>query len=153
MSDRLTPKQDKFVEVYLNTGNATEAYRQSYSCSGMKETTINREAFALLENHKITARLGVLKERAAAKAVLTRAWIIEELMDNAKKAKGAEDFIASNKALELLGKTDEMRMFVERSESDNRHDHKVSPVSAFDDFLKEAAGTRAEGDSEGPVPN
>ena len=32
-------------------------------------------------------------------------------------ARQAGDFAASNRALELLGKTDELRLFVERSES------------------------------------
>lgn len=36
---------------------------------------------------------------------------------------------------------------------DNRHHHTVDPVSAFDGFLAEAAGGRAEGDTEKPLPN
>ena len=102
----LTPKQEAFVAVYLETGNATEAYRRSYDCSGMKDATINRAAKELLDNPKIATRIGVLQERAAAKVVLSRSWVLEQLMDNATKAKTAPDFTASNKALELLGKTE-----------------------------------------------
>ena len=29
---KLTPKQEKFVEVYLETGNASESARQAYNC-------------------------------------------------------------------------------------------------------------------------
>jgi phage terminase small subunit len=30
MTDKLTPKQERFVQAYIETGNATEAYRQAY---------------------------------------------------------------------------------------------------------------------------
>ena len=46
----LTPKQEKFCLIYLETGNASEAYRQVYNTSKMKKTTIGRKAFELLEN-------------------------------------------------------------------------------------------------------
>lgn len=29
----LTPKQEKFCQLYIELGNASEAYRQSYDCS------------------------------------------------------------------------------------------------------------------------
>lgn len=151
----LTPKQEAFVAAYLETGNATEAYRRSYDCSGMKDPTINRAAKELLDNPKIATRLGVLQERAAAKVVLSRAWVLEQLMDNVGKAKTAADFTASNKALELLGKTDELQMFVERQNvtSDNRHHHSAEPLSPLAEHLVELLGKREEGPAEGTVPN
>ena len=57
----LTPKQEHFVAVYLKTSNASEAYRQAYDCSGMKDATINREAKVLMDNHKIATRLAELR--------------------------------------------------------------------------------------------
>ena len=63
MSDDLTPKQDAFCQRYIETGNASEAYRLSYDTEKMKPATINRAAFELLENPKIAARIAVLKER------------------------------------------------------------------------------------------
>ena len=32
----LTPKQEKFCQLYIELGNASEAYRQSYDCSKMQ---------------------------------------------------------------------------------------------------------------------
>lgn len=152
----LTPKQEAFVLAFLETGNASEAYRRSYECSGMKEASINREAKALTDNPKIASRLQVLQERAAAKVTLSRSWVLEQLMDNVEKAKLAADYTASNKALELLGKTDEVgSMFVERTNvtSDNRHHHSAEPVSPFNEFLAGAAGPRAKEPSEDSLPN
>jgi phage terminase small subunit len=156
MSDRLTLKQENFIAAYLaNGGNATDAYRQAYDCSAMTDKSINENASKLLRNAKVAPRLQVLQEQAATKAVLNRAWVLERLMRNADAAKAANDYTASNKALELLGKVDELSMFVERSnvQSDNRHHLKVDAVSTFDGFLAEASGGRAKVDPEEPVPN
>lgn len=57
----LTPKQEAFCLKYMETGNASEAYRLAYDSEKMKPATINRTAFELLENPKISARLEELK--------------------------------------------------------------------------------------------
>ena len=58
----LTPKQEKFCNTYIETGNASEAYRSAYNCSKMKPETINRKAKELLDNGKITARITDLQD-------------------------------------------------------------------------------------------
>jgi len=58
---KLTPKQEKFCLVFIEKGNASEAYRQAYDAENMKEATINRCAVELLENPKITARLDEIR--------------------------------------------------------------------------------------------
>jgi hypothetical protein len=68
MKDTLTPKQETFVLAYLETGNASEAYRRAYDSGKMLPGTINRKAFELLENGKITARIADLK------AILAEKW-------------------------------------------------------------------------------
>jgi len=153
--DGLTPKQEAFVSSYLETGNATEAYRRSYDAKNMSEATINVKACELLKNGKVAVRLQVLQERAASKVVLTRAWVLERLMRNADKALELEDLTASNKALELLGKVDELSLFVERTSAttDNRHTVSTEPVSAFHEFLAGSAGEPSEKPSKGSVPN
>ena len=52
---KLTTKQQQFVLYYsINGGNATEAYKNSYDCSGMKDTSINVEASKILKNPKVS---------------------------------------------------------------------------------------------------
>lgn len=58
---KLTPKQENFCKAYIETGNASEAYRRSYSYKNQKPETINRNAFALLENTKIATRVDKLR--------------------------------------------------------------------------------------------
>ena len=154
-TERLTPKQEAFVLAYLETGNATEAYRRAYDAEGMGEATINVKACELLKNGKVAVRLQVLQERAAAKVVLSRQWVLEKLMRNVDKAIDLEDVNGSNKALELLGKTDELQMFVERSNvtSDNRHHHSAQPLSPFADFLAGATAARSKEPPEDSLPH
>ena len=56
-SNKLTPKQERFCKAYIETGNASEAYRQAYNAGNAKESTISRSAAQMFENPKITARL------------------------------------------------------------------------------------------------
>ncbi|WP_084760317.1 terminase small subunit [Zavarzinella formosa] len=79
MSDTLTPKQEAFAQKYLETGNASEAYRQAYDADGMKPATINRKAKDLLDNGKIAARVNTLKQRALKRHDVTLDSITTEL--------------------------------------------------------------------------
>ena len=58
---KLTPKQEKFATLYIELGNASEAYRQSYDCSRMKPEVVHVKAAELLENGKITVRIEELR--------------------------------------------------------------------------------------------
>lgn len=62
MSDGLTPKQESFCQQYIETGNASEAYRQSYDVSSMKPESVNRAAKELIDNPKITSRIAKLED-------------------------------------------------------------------------------------------
>lgn len=62
MTDKLTPKQERFVQAYIETGNATEAYRQAYDAENMKDSTISVKASELLGNGKIAVRFEELSE-------------------------------------------------------------------------------------------
>lgn len=75
----LTAKQDAFALAYLETGNASEAYRRAYSAENMKPETVNRTAKELLDNPKITARLAELNAAAVSAAVMTRQEALERL--------------------------------------------------------------------------
>lgn len=75
----LTPKQESFCLAYLETGNASEAYRRVYATTRVKPETINRSAKELIDNPKIAARLAELTKEATSKAVMTRQRALERL--------------------------------------------------------------------------
>jgi phage terminase small subunit len=62
MTSNLTPKQERFAQKYIETGNATEAYYAAYDAAGSKPVTANRRAKELLDNGKIAARVRALQE-------------------------------------------------------------------------------------------
>ena len=53
----LTVKQEKFCQAYVETGNASEAYRMAYATDKMKATSINSKAYELLNNGEVTVRV------------------------------------------------------------------------------------------------
>lgn len=75
----MTPKQEAFVNGYLETGNASEAYRRAYDAEDMKPETVNRKAKEVLDNGKIAARLQEHREAAAERAIVSILSITEEL--------------------------------------------------------------------------
>ena len=58
----MTPKQESFCLAYIETGNASEAYRRSYDVSpSTKPETVWRKAKELLDNGKVAARIAELQ--------------------------------------------------------------------------------------------
>lgn len=84
----------------------------AYQEAGFKPNRGN--ATTLKAKQSIQARVAELTHRAEANVVVTREWVLEQLIDNARLAKAAGDFGPANKAVELLGK--EIGMFIERKE-------------------------------------
>ncbi len=85
-SHKLTIKQSRFCEVYAETANATEAYRQVYKVDNMKPQTINRAAFDLLQNAKITTRLSELQALAQERHLVTIDSLCAELSEDRELA-------------------------------------------------------------------
>ena len=71
MGTKLTIKQEAFCQAYIETGNASEAYRRAYGAKNQKPETVNRNAFNLTQNTKILARLAELKAEHAKRHNLT----------------------------------------------------------------------------------
>ena len=75
---KLTPKQNKFAEEYVNTGNASEAYRRAYDVSpDTKLETINVNASKLLSDTNISLRVKELKTKEAEAFQITRKEVAE----------------------------------------------------------------------------
>lgn len=75
----LTTKQENFCQKYVETGNASEAYRYGYDTSRMKPESVHRKAKELIDNGNVAARIAELKQRAAVKHDVTVATLLREL--------------------------------------------------------------------------
>lgn len=76
---KLTIKQEAFALAYIETGNASEAYRRAYDATRMKPETVNRVAFEALGNPKIAARIEGLLEQLRVRHEVTVDSICAEL--------------------------------------------------------------------------
>lgn len=104
-------RHERFAQGLANGKTADEAYQEA----GFKPNRGN--ATRLKANESIQDRVKELTDRVAQGVVLSRQWIIEQLMENAALAKQAGDIAPSNRALELLGK--HIRMFDGKDEGDD----------------------------------
>lgn len=79
MAQKLTIKQENFCLAYVETGNASEAYRRSYDVGEMLPASINSKAFELLENVKITDRIQELRKPIMERHKITVDDLLAEL--------------------------------------------------------------------------
>lgn len=104
MSKGLTPKQEKFCQKYLETGNASEAYRQAYNAKNMKPEAINVNASKLLANTKIALRVETLQNATVKRHEITVDDLIRELEEARIAALTCETPQSSAAVAATLGK-------------------------------------------------
>lgn len=100
----LTPKQAEFCRVYMETGNASEAYRQAYDSSSMSYEAIKVEASRLLRNPTIALTIQECNGETLMKGMLTREDLIAELEEARIAALTAETPQASAATQATMGK-------------------------------------------------
>ena len=76
---KLTPKQEKFCQLYVELGNASDAYRGSYD---VKETTtkesVNVSASRLMADPKLTLRIDEIRANLKKANKIDKQWIIDQ---------------------------------------------------------------------------
>ena len=100
----LTDKQEKFVQIYIETKNASEAYRQSYNAGKMKDTSVNVNASKMLANAKVALRLAQLRGEIKQRHNVTVDSLIKELEDARRAALSAETPQTSAAVAATMGK-------------------------------------------------
>lgn len=96
--DRISPKQEKFCQEYIKTGNAT----QSYILAGYDEKAAEQNASRLIRNDKVSKRLDELKKLGEEEFKIDKAFLTEKYLEIHDKAmegsinvsKGALDSLA-----------------------------------------------------------
>ena len=111
---KLTPKQQRFVQEYLVTSNASEAYRRAYDAEKMSPAVINVKASELLKNGKVTVSLQELSEASMTETVVTlierKEWLSSVVRGDEEQAKFSDRL----RALDLLNQME--AIYIQRSE-------------------------------------
>lgn len=114
MSKKLTPKQESFCQKFIELGNASEAYRQSYNCERMKTSTINSRAKELRKDGPITARIDELQADHRERHDWTVDDAITELEEARQVAK--QEAAASAMVAATMGKAKVLGLLVDKKE-------------------------------------
>ncbi len=101
----LTTKQELFSKLVALDGlNPSEAYRQAYDTNPKLQSSIHEQSSKLMSNDKVATRIKELSEAVTSKLVWNKAEIMNQLAINVEASREANQFAASNRSLELLGK-------------------------------------------------
>ena len=76
---RFTDKMELFCLAYVETGNASEAYRRSYNTANMADKTAQREGYNLLQNPLIQGRIEELRNKVMERHEITVDTLLAEL--------------------------------------------------------------------------
>ena len=139
---KLTGKQSRFVQNVLKGMDQTAAYRAAgYSTENMADKTVWEAASRLFANSKVSARINAgrrrLEEAAVHSGLSLRLKIEQTLVGEIDDPESASTML---RACELLGKSDKVRMFCERT-ADVTEEMSVEDVErALEKRLKQAFG-------------
>lgn len=78
----LTAKQEAFVKAFLESGNASHAYRIAYAAGNMKDSAIHANAHKLLKHTEIAQRVEAARKTVQRKTEMS----VERLTRMALKA-------------------------------------------------------------------
>lgn len=100
----VTEQQEKFCRVFVETGNASEAYRQSYKSDRKNTNTIAVDASRLLDKPNVNRRIAQLREVHAKRHAVTVDSLVAELEEIKNVALSAETPQSSAAVAAVLGK-------------------------------------------------
>ena len=103
----LSPRELMFVDAFLKTGNAAQAYRAAYTSANPKTPADAAEkGYALRQRPCVAHAIDEALRKAQDKVDLTAEWVISGLMRNAEGAVecAPPQYSASTHALELLAR-------------------------------------------------
>jgi phage terminase small subunit len=82
MASGLTPKQEAFACAYIETNNASEAYRRAYNAGKMKPAVIHVKACELLKVGNVSVRVAELQALHLARHEITVDTIRDMLIED-----------------------------------------------------------------------
>lgn len=90
MRMNMTPKQIAFCQAYLETSDASEAWRRSYDASKSNKNSVNRRGHEMLQHSKVIAYLAEERAHIMARHRITVDDLLSELEEARTAALGAD---------------------------------------------------------------
>ena len=112
----LTPKQEAFALAYVETGNASEAYRRAYNAGNMKPEVIANKASALLKRGDVRVRVEMAQAKAVERHETTVDDILRELEEARALAAGGEKPQPAAMVAASMGKAKLLGMLTDKME-------------------------------------
>lgn len=125
----LTARQEAFALAFVESGNATEAYRAAGYSAGSNVKTTNEAASRLLKNSKVNARIVAIRQPAAQEARITLETHLADLKDLRDIAKGRGQLAAAIAAEIARGKASGVH--VEKTEVTGANGGPIAAVTAI----------------------
>ena len=102
--------------AYVETGNASEAYRRSYNAEKMKPETVNRNAKALMDNNKVATRVQELRAAHVERHEITVDDLIRELEEARSIAMAGERQQPAAMVAASMGKAKLLGLLMDKTE-------------------------------------
>ena len=113
---KLTIKQEAFARAYVETGNASEAYRRAYNAENMKQESIAVNASKTLAHANVALMVQQLKDKATERHEITVDSLVNELEEARLAALGAENPQSAAAVAATMGKAKILGFIVEKNE-------------------------------------
>jgi phage terminase small subunit len=110
----LTPKQAAFARAYVETGNASEAYRRSYDVTDASADWIRVNASQLLSDTNVALTVISMQDEARERTIVTVESITRELEEVRQAAFAAADYAPANTS--IMGKAKVNGLLVDKNE-------------------------------------
>jgi len=107
--NKLSNKREAFCRyIGIDGLNASDSYRKAFDTDPINQASIHEQASKLLKIDKVSTRIQELKasvtDRLASEVVWDKSRIISELAINVEASRNVNQFAASSRAIELIGK-------------------------------------------------
>ena len=108
MATNLTAKQESFAQAIVDGLNQSDAYRHAYETGNMKPETVWNNAYMLMQDSEVSARIQALRDQVADASTAARAWnvdrIVQESETNLRLGRFLGQIGAANGAITTIGK-------------------------------------------------
>ncbi len=153
---KLTPKQEAFARFYVETGNASEAYRRAYDAENMSPETIKVKASQLLAQDNVAVTVRAIQGEAAQRHDITLDKLTFMAMEAYQQAKDDGSAKGADAMVKAVAQISRMHGF-DVKERDNKRDpfedmdarDRKSILDAIDAELGRRQGQAVEGGAPG----